>query len=47
MTEDNPWIERALAAAWRGAWCPQAGASFGLGPLKTCYGTHAARDVLP
>lgn len=23
---------------WRGRWFPIAGASFGLGPMKTCYG---------
>ncbi len=23
---------------WRGHWHPVAGASFGIGPLKTCYG---------
>lgn len=24
---------------WRGKWFPVAGASFGIGPDKTCYGT--------
>lgn len=30
---------------WRGKWFPLAGAAFGLGPDKTCYGTTAERDM--
>ena len=26
---------------WRGYWFPHAGAPFGMGPLKTCYGPNA------
>lgn len=41
-------LRRAVAAGtlaqWRGYWHPVAGAPFGIGPLKTCYGTAAARD---
>lgn len=33
-------------AKWRGHWFPVAGASFGLGPLKNCYGTVEQRDYL-
>lgn len=32
---------------WRGHWRPVAGASFGIGPLKTCYGTPEAKAQLP
>lgn len=35
---------------WRGYWYPVAGAPWGMGPLKTCYGTpdaHAAVRDLP
>jgi hypothetical protein len=31
---------------WRGKWFPMAGAPFGLGPDKTCYGTPDVRDFL-
>ena len=37
-------LERAVRAGrltkWRGFWHPVAGASWGLGSPKTCYGTH-------
>lgn len=40
-------LEREVRAGrltkWKGHWFPVAGANFGLGPLKTCYGTPAAR----
>lgn len=26
---------------WRGHWYPVAGASFGIGPLKTCWGLRS------
>jgi hypothetical protein len=32
---------------WRGHWYPIAGADFGIGPLKTCYGTPEARAAIP
>ena len=32
---------------WRGYWAPVAGASMGLGPLKTCWGLPSVRAVLP
>lgn len=28
---------------WRGRWFPVAGASWGIGSLKMCYGTSTAR----
>jgi len=31
-------VRRGEIARWRGYWYPVAGAAFGLGPLKTCYG---------
>lgn len=31
---------------WRGHWHPVAGASWGIGPLKTCYGTPATAEAL-
>jgi hypothetical protein len=41
-------LEREVRAGrltkWRGKWFPQAGAPYGLGPDKTCYGTPALRD---
>jgi len=41
-------LEREVRAGrltkWRGKWFPHAGAPFGLGPDKTCYGTPALRD---
>lgn len=43
-------LDRAVRAGeltkWRGKWHPLAGARFGLGPDKTCYGTVAARDTV-
>lgn len=29
---------------WRGYWYPQAGANFGIGPLKSCWGLPAYLD---
>ena len=38
-------LERAVRAGkiskWRGYWFPHAGAPYGIGPLKTCYGPNA------
>lgn len=31
-------IRRGEVVKWRGYWYPVAGASFGIGPLKSCYG---------
>jgi len=43
-------LEREVRAGrlvkWRGKWFPVAGARYGLGPDKTCYGTAAARDAV-
>lgn len=30
---------------WKGHWFPTPGAHFGLGPLKTCYGTPELADT--
>ena len=41
-------LEREVKAGrlvkWRGKWFPTAGAPYGLGPDKTCYGTIERRD---
>jgi hypothetical protein len=31
-------VKAGRLASWRGRWFPVAGAPFGIGPLKTCYG---------
>jgi hypothetical protein len=37
-------LNRAVRAGklqkWRGRWCPEPGAPWGIGPLKTCYGVE-------
>ncbi len=44
-------VKAGRLAKWKGKWHPVAGAPFGLGPDKTCYGTpaiaaaFAAREV--
>ncbi len=35
---------KGRVAKWRGYWHPVAGAPFGIGPLKTCYGLPEVRD---
>lgn len=40
-------VKAGRLVTWKGHWFPLAGASFGIGPLKTCYGTPEARDALP
>ena len=50
----DPMSKRALAKAvrkgqivkWRGCWYPVAGANWGIGSLKSCYGTPAMKDLL-
>lgn len=37
-------VKRGEIAKWRGHWHPVAGAHFGIGPLKTCYGPKESRD---
>lgn len=39
-------VRAGRLVTWRGRWFPIAGARFGIGPLKTCYGTVTARDLL-
>ena len=34
----NKLVRAGALAKWRGKWYPVAGASFGLGPDKTCWG---------
>jgi hypothetical protein len=34
-------VKQGIAAKWRGYWFPVAGASHGIGPLKTCWGLKA------
>jgi len=35
---------RGEIAKWRGHWAPIAGAPFGIGPLKTCFGPREVRS---
>lgn len=37
-------VRAGRLAKWRGKWFPVAGASFGIGPDKTCYGRPELRD---
>lgn len=41
---DQRLLDRAVKlgtiSKWRGRWFPEAGAPYGLGPLKTCYGPN-------
>lgn len=39
-------VRQGRIAKWRGRWFPIAGAPFGIGPLKTCYGPAVIRDAL-
>lgn len=34
----NKLVRAGTLIKWRGYWYPVAGASFGIGPLKTCWG---------
>lgn len=47
--EDRKALDREVRAGrlcrWRGRWFPTAGAPWGIGPLKTCWGTPAWRDL--
>jgi len=38
--------EDGQISKWRGKWFPVAGASYGIGPDKTCYGTHAVKALV-
>jgi len=37
-------VKAGVIVKWRGKWFPVAGAPFGIGPDKTCYGPKALRD---
>jgi hypothetical protein len=39
-------VRRGALVKWRGYWHPIAGAAWGIGPLKTCYGTPAAKAAV-
>jgi hypothetical protein len=43
----NNAAKRGEVAKWRGYWTPIPGASFGLGPAKTCYGPLGSQQLLP
>ena len=47
---DTKALLRAVRAGelvkWRGHWFPVSGADFGIGPLKTCYGTPEAHATV-
>lgn len=32
-------MRAGMLVSWRGKWFPIAGAQYGIGPLKTCWGT--------
>lgn len=34
----DKWVKMGQLAKWRGYWYPNAGANFGIGPLKSCWG---------
>lgn len=34
-------VKAGTLAKWRGHWYPTAGANFGIGPLKSCWGLPA------
>jgi hypothetical protein len=40
-------VRHGHIAKWRGRWYPHPGASYGIGPLKTCYGLASVRAQLP
>lgn len=42
----NKAVRRGELKKWRGHWHPVAGAPFGLGPLKTCWGLPEVADYL-
>lgn len=37
-------VKAGHLAKWRGYWYPTAGANFGIGPLKTCWGLPGYLD---
>lgn len=39
-------VKRGKLAKWRGHWWPVSGASYGIGPLKTCYGLPEVKESL-
>jgi len=40
----NKLVRIGGLAKWRGYWFPTAGAPWGIGPLKTCWGLPAIRN---
>jgi hypothetical protein len=40
----NKAVKSGELVTWRGKWFPVTGASFGMGPDKTCWGTPEAKD---
>lgn len=37
-------VKAGRLVTWKGKWYPTAGASWGMGPDKTCYGTPELRE---
>lgn len=37
-------VKAGTLAKWRGHWAPVSGASWGIGPLKNCYGTYTIAE---
>lgn len=42
----NKEVRVGRLVKWRGYWYPVAGSQWGIGPLKTCYGTPEARAAV-
>ena len=41
----NKLVREGTLLKWRGKWFPVAGASFGIGPDKTCWGLASKFDA--
>jgi hypothetical protein len=39
-------VKIGFLVKWRGYWYPVAGAAYGVGPLKTCWGTERLRSAI-
>ena len=43
----NRLVRDGVLVKWRGYWHPVSGASFGIGPLKTCWALPCVRAGIP
>lgn len=39
--------KKGMLDKWRGYWYPLPGASYGIGPIKTCFGPVGSKETLP